>query len=106
MDIPNVKPLRAPLSVIGNTHGQLFDLLEAFRVGGPPPDVNYVFLGGYVNRGHFGYRNLENDIVLTRSVETLCLLLCLQLRYPNRITLLRGYEDSVHFTQVRYFSVS
>ena len=52
--------------------------------------MNYLFLGGYVNLGYF-------------SVETISLLTCLLLRYPNRIHLLRGSHESRVVTEVYGF---
>ncbi len=89
-DESNVKSLEAPVSVVGDLHGQFPDLLELFRVGGNPPFTNYLFLGDYVDRG-------------AQSVETISLLVCLKLRYPNRITLLRGNHESRQITQVYGF---
>ena len=74
---PNVIHLSAPVTVCGNIYGQFDDLLDLFSIGGKPPDANYVFLGGYVNWGF-------------ASVETLCLLVALKVRFKDRITLLRG----------------
>ena len=62
-------------------------MLEIFRIGGKPPDTNYLFLGNYIDRGYYG-------------VETISLLVCLKLRYPNRITLLRGNHESRPISQV------
>ncbi|CAE7029648.1 unnamed protein product [Symbiodinium natans] len=69
---------------------QVFDLLEMFRIGGPVPHTNYLFLGDYVDRGPF-------------SVETIVLLALLKLSHPERITLLRGNHESRQITQVYGF---
>lgn len=58
-----------PSQIVGDLHGQFFDLLNLLsdNVGGPPPQTSYVFMGDFVDRGH-------------NSVETLSLLLCLKVR--------------------------
>ncbi|KAJ3305365.1 putative serine/threonine protein phosphatase [Kappamyces sp. JEL0829] len=87
----NVRQVKSPVTgkrpaqelteipVVGDVHGQFFDVLEIFKIGGPCPITNYIFLGDYVDRGH-------------HSVETITLLACLKLRYPNRVTLVRGNQ--------------
>jgi len=86
----NVKPVPTPVTVVGDVHGQVFDLLELFKIGGSVPHTNYLFLGDYVDRGPF-------------SVETITLLALLKLRHPERITLLRGNHESRQITQVYGF---
>lgn len=86
----NVKTIDPPVSVVGDIHGQFFDLLEMFKVAGELPHTNYLFLGDYVDRG-------------SHSVETISLLFCLKLRYPDRVTLLRGNHESRQITQVYGF---
>src|SRR5438876_11019827 len=68
------------------TGSQFYDLLEIFRIGGSVPETNYLFLGDYVDRGYF-------------SIETISLLTCLKLRYPDRVHLVRGNHESRGVTQ-------
>ena len=77
----NVERVNSPVTLCGDIHGQFEDLMELFRIGGDCPEINYIFLGDYVDRGH-------------NSVETFLYLISLKLKYPSRVTLIRGNHES------------
>ena len=86
----NVQSIDAPITICGDIHGQFDDLTELFNKGGKCPDTNYLFMGDFVDRGF-------------NSVETFLLLLALKVRYPDRITLIRGNHETRQITQVYGF---
>jgi protein phosphatase len=69
-----------PVTIIGDLHGSLFDLLRILREFGPPPTQSYLVLGDFIDRGEF-------------SVETLVLLLLLKVFSPDVVYLIRGNHE-------------
>ena len=82
--------LTAPIRIVGNVHGQYNDLLRLFEFGGLPPQSNYVFLGDYVDRGKNG-------------LETICLLLCFKIKFPENFFLLRGNHEVAAINRIYGF---
>lgn len=70
------------LNVVGDVHGQLFDLYTIFQENGLPSAENpYLFNGDIVDRGSF-------------SVETLLILLAWKVALPTHVRLARGNHES------------
>lgn len=87
---PNLLELEAPIKICGDVHGQYYDLLRIFEYGGFPPEANYLFLGDYIDRGR-------------QSIETVCLLLCYKIKYPENFFLLRGNHECAQINRIYGF---
>lgn len=70
------------VTIVGDLHGSLFDLLRILKDGAfsPQGTDKYLFLGDYVDRGNF-------------SLEIVTLLFALAVKFPGRFILLRGNHE-------------
>ena len=83
---PTLIELSPPVKIVGDVHGQYSDLIRLFEMCGFPPSANYLFLGDYVDRGK-------------QSLETILLLLCYKVKYPENFFLLRGNHECANVTR-------
>lgn len=87
---PALIELSAPVKIVGDVHGQYTDLIRMFEMCGFPPNANFLFLGDYVDRGK-------------QSLETILLLFCYKLKFPENFFLLRGNHECANVTRVYGF---
>eukprot|EP00931_Biecheleriopsis_adriatica_P075848 TRINITY_DN49624_c0_g1_i1.p1 TRINITY_DN49624_c0_g1~~TRINITY_DN49624_c0_g1_i1.p1 ORF type:complete len:474 (-),score=72.58 TRINITY_DN49624_c0_g1_i1:16-1437(-) len=82
-------PSGSHVNIVGDVHGQFFDVLKIFQEYGlPSPENPYLFNGDFVDRGSF-------------SVETLLLLLAWKVALPSHVRLARGNHEA-HDMNVPY----
>ncbi|KAL0248543.1 hypothetical protein GEMRC1_003779 [Eukaryota sp. GEM-RC1] len=84
--LPNVVEAELPkdckVVLVGDIHGQFYDLLQILQINGyPADDVAYVFNGDWVDRGRY-------------SVEAVMLILLMFLKCPGRVYLNRGNHET------------
>lgn len=79
-----------PVYVVGDLHGNIFDLIRILIMTGPPPKNRFLFLGDYVDRGQY-------------SIEIVTLLFALLAKYPEHIFLIRGNHEFSRVNEVYGF---
>lgn len=78
-------------TVVGDIHGQFYDLLNIFELNGlPSKDNPYLFNGDIVDRGSF-------------SMECILLLLSFKLLYPEHLYISRGNHETHTMNQMYGF---
>ena len=103
----NIVYTKSPVTVVGDIHGQFYDLMTVFEKGkvvitpwrslfkhqiasgGSIEETNYLFLGDYVDRGCFG-------------IEVVIYLMALKICHPKKLLLIRGNNETRRMTT--YFS--
>ena len=76
---PNVLTLQDPITVVGDIHGQFYDIGKIMEVGGNPEKNKYLFLGDYVDRGMF-------------SIEVIIYLYCMKVRIKHFFNLFFNFH--------------
>jgi len=78
-------------TIVGDVHGQYYDLLNIFKINGLPGKDNiYLFNGDFVDRGSF-------------SVEVIVTLMAWKLLYPNYVFLNRGNHETKNMNSLYGF---
>ncbi|CAF1434340.1 unnamed protein product [Adineta ricciae] len=84
-------PTKHKFTICGDIHGQFYDLLNIFKLNGPPSEENpYLFNGDFVDRGSF-------------SMECILTLFGFKLLYPDHFFLARGNHESLTMNQMYGF---
>ena len=88
----NFLPINAPatVTICGDIHSQFVDLMELFKTESSCPQINYLIMDDFVERG-------------CNSVETFLLFLTLTILFPACRTLIRGNHQSRQIAQVYGF---
>lgn len=82
--------IEGPVNVVGDLHGQFLDMMRIFEALGHPPTQRYLFLGDYVDRG-------------PNSIDTISLLLCFKVMFPDQVFLLRGNHETPEVCRIYGF---
>jgi serine/threonine-protein phosphatase 2B catalytic subunit len=82
---PNLLQLKDPVTVVGDIHGQFYDMIKMLEIGGSPETTRYLFLGDYVDRGAF-------------SIEVVLLLYAIKVSFPSTVCMIRGNHECRQMT--------
>jgi protein phosphatase len=77
---PTLMMIDLPVYVVGDLHGNIFDLIRILVMTGIPPTNRFLFLGDYVDRGQY-------------SVEVIVLLFALASKFPEHVVMIRGNHE-------------
>lgn len=72
--------ISSPVIIVGDLHGQIFDLIRILKENGSPDNKKYLFLGDLVDRGEF-------------SIETVTTIFLLKIVYPSNVFIIRGNHE-------------
>ncbi|KAK8893859.1 hypothetical protein M9Y10_022288 [Tritrichomonas musculus] len=89
-NLPTLLEVNAPTYVVGDLHGNVFDLIRILNLARPPPHSCFIFLGDYVDRGQY-------------SIEVVTLLFALFNAFPKQIFMLRGNHEFEDINQIYGF---
>ncbi|GMT31348.1 hypothetical protein PFISCL1PPCAC_22645 [Pristionchus fissidentatus] len=78
--LPAMIDIEPPVIIFGDVHGQLNDLLRFADIVGEPPGAQWLLLGDYIDR-------------CKKGLEVIMLLLCLKIKHPTRVHMLRGNHE-------------
>jgi len=77
---PTLMALPSGIVVVGDIHGNLYDLYYVFQRCGMPPATRYLFLGDLVDRGE-------------HSLSVIALVFALKVLYPDHMRVIRGNHE-------------
>jgi len=91
ISLPIVGGEKGHITVCGDTHGQYYDLLNIFEIGGfPSPQNPYLFNGDFVDRGSF-------------SLEVVTTLIAIKVCMPTALFMTRGNHETKNMNKIYGF---
>ncbi|OHS96987.1 Ser/Thr protein phosphatase [Tritrichomonas foetus] len=79
-----------PITIVGDLHGNLADLIKILHIFGTPPSKKYIFLGDFVDRGKY-------------SLAVISLILAYMLKYEDCVYVIRGNHEFMHINRAYGF---